>query len=541
MTAHPRFADPLPPGEGGRRPGEGLALFLLLIAIAAVAFTQSYERWLDPIIDTGRDLYIPEQLAHGARLYRDIRYQYPPFAPYLLALLTSIIGHSLASYTVIGLLQSIVIAAALWAIGRRTAGTLAGFAGSLFFVALSFCGATTWGANFLFPYSYGTTIGIALIVISLALFLFDHSSLALAALFFASWCKVEYALAALLLVVVLAAGRRISLRQIVPFLVAEVVAIAAAVLYFPHFRENVLAESLTRGEPARRFFESVSGVTDWRGSVAAALLALLGIVAIVWLLRSVRLQIAVPAVLAISILISTHAFFRAWGPLQIVGLVQGFRQRNSVLLTLSAFSIATTLRIPLNVSPFWYGFAFIVPTYALIAYVLFDYVQLGARAMWWLPLVALLCGRDLIEQHQRYAQKAFAIQSPRGTLYDVNPDRAFAFTDFLRHVHGGTLVVFPEGLTLNYLSASRNPIRFHTFTPVETASRGVEDSIVSELAATPPDRVVVLTRDVREYGYRGFGIDYDRRLFDYIVKHYSVIHYWNRPGFRMILLARGHV
>ena len=207
MTAHPRFADPLPPGEGGRRPGEGLALFLLLIAIAAVAFTQSYERWLDPIIDTGRDLYIPEQLAHGARLYRDIRYQYPPFAPYLLALLTSIIGHSLASYTVIGLLQSIVIAAALWAIGRRTAGTLAGFVGSLFFVALSFCGATTWGANFLFPYSYGATIGIALIVISLALFLFDHSSLALAALFFASWCKVEYALAALLLVVVLAAGR----------------------------------------------------------------------------------------------------------------------------------------------------------------------------------------------------------------------------------------------------------------------------------------------------------------------------------------------
>src|SRR5215470_17656168 len=57
-----------------------LALVLLLFVVAAVAFTQSYQRWLDPIIDTGRDLYIPGQIDQGARLYRDIRYQYPPLA-----------------------------------------------------------------------------------------------------------------------------------------------------------------------------------------------------------------------------------------------------------------------------------------------------------------------------------------------------------------------------------------------------------------------------------------------------------------------------
>ena len=80
----------------------------VLLIVAAVAFIQSYQRWLDPIIDTGRDLYIPEQLLNGARLYGDIRYQYPPLAPYVLAVLTSVVGHSLAAYTVIGLLQSIV-------------------------------------------------------------------------------------------------------------------------------------------------------------------------------------------------------------------------------------------------------------------------------------------------------------------------------------------------------------------------------------------------------------------------------------------------
>src|SRR5438067_8116260 len=117
-------------------------LLAFLILIAAVAFIQSFQCWLDPIIDTGRDLYIPEQLAHGAKLYTNIRYQYPPLAPYLLALITTIIGHSLASYTTIGLLQSIVIAGALWVVGRRVAGVVGGFVGALLFIALSFCGAS---------------------------------------------------------------------------------------------------------------------------------------------------------------------------------------------------------------------------------------------------------------------------------------------------------------------------------------------------------------------------------------------------------------
>ena len=71
---------------------------LVVLAAGVVAAAQSWNRWLDPIIDTGRDLYIPEQLMQGAKLYRDIRYQYPPLAPYLLAAITRVTGSSLASH-----------------------------------------------------------------------------------------------------------------------------------------------------------------------------------------------------------------------------------------------------------------------------------------------------------------------------------------------------------------------------------------------------------------------------------------------------------
>ena len=517
-----------------------LAALGILILIAVLAFLQSYQRWLDPIIDTGRDLYIPEQIAHGARLYRDIRYQYPPLAPYALALMTGVAGHSLASYVVIGLLQSIVIAGALWIIGRRTAGTLAGFVAALFFVAMSFCGATTWGANFIFPYSYGATLGMALIAVSLALFICDRPSLALIPLFLASWCKVEYAIAAAVIIAALAIVRRLSIPQIGSFVAAEAIAAAFAFAYFPHIRDNVFAESLTKGESARQFFRTVSGVGDWQDFLTAASIAIVAMVAIVWLLRSVRLAIAVPAIVVISFFLASqpHAFFRAFGLLQFAALAIGFWKRNVTLVTLSAFSIATTLRVPLSVSPVWYGFALIVPTYALISYTLFEYLQLGARAIWWLPLVAFLCGRDVIEQHERYAQKQFPIESSRGRLYDVNSDRAQALNGLIQVVHGGTLAVFPEGLTINYLTESRTTLTFHTFTPVETASPAVEGAIIDEIAKSPPDRVAILSRDVREYGYQGFGIDYDRRVLAYLGANYRLVNRWAGPRFQMILLAR---
>ena len=510
------------------------ALLALLVVIAGLAFIQSYQRWLDPIIDTGRDLYIPEQLGHGAKLYRDIRYQYPPLAPYLLAAATAVVGHSLASYTAIGLLQSLIIAAALWVIGRRTAGSIAGFVASLLFIALSFCGASTWGVNFLFPYSYAATIGMALLMMSLALFVTERSTPALIALFAASWCKVEYAVAALVVLSILGIGKRISIRAIAAFAVAEAIAVAAALSYFPNLRDNVFAEALTRGESARQFFRNVSGLALWEYNVATAALAIAGIVLIAWLLRSVRMQIAIPIVIIISVALASHAFFRAWGFLQFAALAQGFRTRNSNLLTLSAFSIASTLRIPLSVSPAWYGFVLIVPTYALIAYVLFGYLR--GNSIWWIPLIALLCGRDLAEQRVRYALKASPIVSPRGMFYDVNSDRAAVLNAFIQRVHGGTLAVLPEGLTLNYLTGSRTPLTFHTFTPVETAAPSVEDSIIGEFMARAPSRIAIVDRDVTEYGYRGFGVDYDLKLWNYLFAKYRVEQNWATPRFRLLLL-----
>jgi hypothetical protein len=521
-----------PGGEVGAPPawpGPSLALGMTvaLVLVAVFALAQSWRRWLDPIIDTGRDLYIPEQLLAGARLYRDIRYQYPPLAPYLLAAVTALTGHSLAAYIAIGIAQSAVVAAALWIALRRAAGEIAAFAATLLFLALSFCGASTWGANFIFPYAYASTIGMALMAVALAAFVHARNALALACLVLAAWCKVEYAVAALVIVAILAIARRITLPQLGVFAVAA----ALTAVGFNAIRDNIFAAALTRGPIAERFFAIVSGRADWKESVTQALIGVAVFAAIALLLRLPQRWWTIALILAVSAAGASHAFIRGWGLLQWGALVYAFvRERGGPLLVFAAFSAACTLRIPLNVSPAWYGFVLIVPAYALIAYV--------CRSVWWLPLIVLLCGRDLVDQHQRFAAKQFPIVSSRGTFFDWNEDRARILTDLIARVHGGTLAVMPEGITINYLTATRTPLTFHTFTPVETAYPEVEEQILRELAARPPDRVAIVARDVREFGYHGFGVDYNQRVAAWLRARYAVEQRWSAPRFYALLLRR---
>jgi hypothetical protein len=215
------------------------------------------------------------------------------------------------------------------------------------------------------------------------------------------------------------------------------------------------------------------------------------------------------------------------------------RDRDGPLVIFAAFSVASTLRIPLNVSPSWYGFVLTIPVFALAAYTLFCYIpRRNAMAFLWLvPFVANAVG-DLWQQHERYALKSFPIVSPRGTFYDWNADRARTLNALIATVRDGTLVVMPEGITINYLTRTRTPLTFHTFTPVETADATVESAILRELNAHPPDRVALVTRDVREYGSRGFGIDYGLQITAFLHAHYHVEQAWRGQRFNALLLRR---
>ncbi|HEY0787441.1 MAG TPA: hypothetical protein VGE86_02270, partial [Thermoanaerobaculia bacterium] len=55
-----------------RGAGIEFAALLLLAALAALVLALSWNRWLEPVIDLGRDLYVPGAILEGKQLYRDI-------------------------------------------------------------------------------------------------------------------------------------------------------------------------------------------------------------------------------------------------------------------------------------------------------------------------------------------------------------------------------------------------------------------------------------------------------------------------------------
>jgi hypothetical protein len=512
------------------------AIFIgIVVAVAAIAFAQSYGRWLDPIIDTGRDLYIPEQIARGAKLYRDIRYEYPPLAPYLLALITGAIGHSLAAYMMIGIAQSAAIAASLWIALRRP---LPAFAATLSFVAMCFCGGTLW--NFIFPYSYAATIGMTLLCIALAAFVHARNAIAIGALVLASWCKVEYAVAALVIVIILTIAGRLTWRQVAAYCGAMVATTAGVAFYFrdTHWWSGNVFAAWQHGERARRFFAVVSGVASWREHLLQIAIGIAGIATILFLQRW-RDWVTGIAIVVVALLLTGHSFFHAWAVLQWIALGWALvRDRESPLVIFAAFSVACTLRIPLNVSPAWYGVVLAVPTIALAAYTLFCYLpRRNAMAILWLAPFIATAGSDLWQQHVRYAQKQYAIVTPRGTFFDGSADRARILTSAIRAVQGGTLAVIPEGITINYLAAVPTTLTFHTFTPVEVDAPQVEDAMLRELTTHPPDRVLMVSRDLREYGARAFGVDYDIRAGALLRSRYRVENIWRSPRFDATLFT----
>jgi hypothetical protein len=442
-----------------------------------------------------------------------------------------VIGHSLAAYTAIGIAQSAIVAALLYAIARRLAGRWPALAASLAFVMMNMCGASTWRANWIFPYAHAATLGMTFLLAFFACVVFERPWLSLVFALAAAWCKVDFVVAVVIVIVALLLVGKLRLRHAIAFVgaFAATGALLVAIFGAANLRANILPPVLIATSRAARFYAVVGGEASWRKHTADVLLAL-AVFGVIGLLIRLRHRASALAVVLVAGLVApaTAAFFRACGLVQWLALF--FRRRDAWLFALGALSIAATLRIALNVTPNWYGFVLIVPLYLLIAYA-------ARNQPIWLVLLLVVSLRGLADARATFATKRIPVVTTRGVFLDWNADRAAVLDELLPLLHG-SVAVMPEGLTLNYFANVPTTLRFHTFTPVETGDPAVEAEVIRDIAAHPPEQIVFLQRDMREFGSRGFGVDYDQRLVAFVHGRYVAERAWIRPRFRLVLLKR---
>lgn len=145
---------------------------LLVVLIATGMAWLSWQKWCDPIIDFGRELYIPWLLSQGKVLYKDINmFFYGPLSYYLNALLFRIFGIHI--HTIIGfnLVLILIIAFLIYKTVRPISNSTCAFFSIVSFIILfafpryfPIC-----NDNFVTPYAHAATHGM---VLSLAVIFF---------------------------------------------------------------------------------------------------------------------------------------------------------------------------------------------------------------------------------------------------------------------------------------------------------------------------------------------------------------------------------
>ncbi|MEE9614543.1 MAG: glycosyltransferase family 39 protein [Thermodesulfobacteriota bacterium] len=133
--------------------------------------SMSWLKWSDILIDFGREVYVPWQLAEGKVLYRDIFYFNGPLSPYLNSLLFRLFGESIF---VLEAFNILVIAATTFLIYKlfkeEGDGLSTLFVCAAFLTLFAFPQYMPYGNyNFVAPYSHELTHGIFISLLGLYL------------------------------------------------------------------------------------------------------------------------------------------------------------------------------------------------------------------------------------------------------------------------------------------------------------------------------------------------------------------------------------
>ncbi|MFH1854165.1 MAG: glycosyltransferase family 39 protein [Candidatus Omnitrophota bacterium] len=230
----------------------------------------------------------------------------------------------------------------------------------------------------------------------------------------------------------------------------------------------------------------------------------------------------VPIICVILFVVARNSYLKGLEP-----------ERYLFLMVFSMFSCFTLARMFFNVWAGHYGFYLLVP--GMVCYYIFFLNALPnafrrKEAVNAYRLVFVIFSLSFIISHFSVSSYAYKSRSMKITLargaMRVRPayHRYAEMMDYLKDntARSDSLVAFPEGVMLNFLSGIDNPLRFYTFLPIDFARHGFEKDVIEGLEKNKVRYVVILNRNTLEYGPARFGIDYARGLMQDILRHYMI-------------------
>ncbi len=564
-------------------------------AIVAVLFVVmligTWQRWVHPIVDHGREMNLPVRLLAGDRLYVDVTYYYGPFAPYLNALLFRAFGVQLAVLHSAGIACALLILLIIrWLARRLLAPIEAALATALVLVT---CAFGAYYGNYVQPYAYAALYGWLFALASLASLVHYLECRRLRWMMWSGvcigltgLCKPELTLLGIAPTVVGWATLSLAERRWLwrPALAAGVPAATIGGLVYGYLVLTVPWRDLVAdtyaafsGPQLTYFAQGLDGTAHWPDTgwaIVAAIgmmlsacavtglagLALaptveslwrraawpvwagLGAGAALWMLRShvhqetidINPLRAAPLVLSLTVAAVLWRFWRNG---------REFVFREQLLLLLAIFSLVAIQRVLFNISLLTPYTPFSIPTLIVIyLYVFFhvapdlllvspsarQYAVRCATVMTVFIVVFLTIGHLTMARGRTHE-----IARPRGRVL-VSPILGKPLEDALRFVEahgrsGDYLLSLPQATFLNFMTDRANPLREEILVPgLLTPDR--EAAAIQLLDTREIDVVVLCNWPTPEYRDRAFGVDYNRQLMRWVAEHYHPVATFSESG-----------
>jgi hypothetical protein len=568
------------------------AAALALLCFFIVGAGSSWNRWGDLIIDSGRELDTPRQLAEGQVLYRDVRYYYGPFAPYLNALVYGVGGVDVGSLTTAGLVSAALLVWLSYRTCRLFTGRLAAVAtGAVVVFANAFGHLYPLHIfNFVLPYSYPATYGAIAGILSLYGLIRHiqrerklHFWISCVGLAVAALCKLEilFAVASMHLVFIALTviGRQWKTYYLFGYALAGLIPAGIYGVFYLLTGPALLTDNLfTKGNiDAVGFITQHSGLRDISTSlyeiglcagIYLACIALIGLAGYLGSLHrgmllfssAIALVFGAAAIYFMGPLLALRA-----SPFVLLGMfvvhtarsirsVGDVRATEMTIAVLSSLGFAGLARIFFKAGAEHYGFYLSIPAILACAVVLTrDFpIAVFRRFGVYSPayyggvvMLAALAATHLTASvktaRQVYRPSAPSITTPEGTLpmlglYAGSVDRVVQ--DLIVYAQDKSVVVLPEGAALTFLAGAKNPLGVHSFTPLDLVGAYDEKGIIGRLNRAQPDFIVLNSRDVTEYGKTALGLDYGQALMNWVEEHYDVFQGYSTKYYRVTLLRR---
>ena len=498
------------------------------------------------LIDFGREVYYPQEILNGKILYKDLFNIYGPLAYQFNAVLYKIFGIKLSTLYGAGIFTSLLTVSGIYLIAQKFLSKFLSFAIGFFTIAIGVTATSIF--NFHFPYSWAVMYGLTAFLYSLYFLLKYWDEKNTKNLYLSSFlagiaitCKYDFLLYALIVFAISAKEK--NWKAIVSFFIAPILSFGALFiqgLKIDSLVNSLLTTSLMAKSKTLIYFYQNSGIyfnpkaifTDFILFLKTAIpfgAILFGI----YLFNKKKYVAIFLSVIGWILFLLLFSIKFAFGFLPILlmllfitELIKSKSENKydikTIILALSAIAVCAKV--------FWvmllgsYGNYYVSISLVALFAILFKYLPKNLEKVAGIYILAIsliiILSNSFALKHENNK-----VSTPIGTMH-TSKAYAESSNELIKYIDQNTkkddkIVIFPEGMTINFLTQRSADDYYNSLLPLYTETFG-EEKIINHYKKNLPEFVIFNNLDMKDYYFRFICQDYALEFCGFVQNNYKL-------------------